>query len=314
MEREANYVAVGAFVLLITAMAVLFVYWYSDTRDQRSFTRYEVYFDGSVGGLAIGSQVRYLGVDVGRVVRIRLDPRAASRVQVIVDIDASAPISARTLAQLATQGVTGLLNIDLLLQREDVPTEGLMDPVPGEHYPVIRSVRSNIDVFLRGLPVVASQIGELAERSNKLLADNNIAALSRLVANLDRAGAKLPQAASEAGELIAELRATTAASRQLIGDLQKASASAGPDLDATLAKLRVAAGNLASASAQLDGMLADDRGALHGFAQQGLPQFEALVRDSRGAARELQQLARSLRENPSQLLYQPPSAAVEIPR
>jgi len=38
MEREANYVAVGAFVLLITAMAVLFVYWYSDTRDQRSFT------------------------------------------------------------------------------------------------------------------------------------------------------------------------------------------------------------------------------------------------------------------------------------
>ena len=31
MEREANYVAVGAFVLLITAMAVLFVYWYSDT-------------------------------------------------------------------------------------------------------------------------------------------------------------------------------------------------------------------------------------------------------------------------------------------
>jgi phospholipid/cholesterol/gamma-HCH transport system substrate-binding protein len=314
MEREANYVAVGAFVLLITAMAVLFVYWYSDTRDQRSFTRYEVYFDGSVGGLSIGSQVRYLGVDVGRVVRIRLDPRAASRVQVIVDIDASAPISARTLAQLATQGVTGLLNIDLLLQREGTQAEGLMAPVAGEHYPVIRSVRSNFDVFLSGLPQVASQIGELAARGNKLLANDNIAALSRLVANLDRAGARLPQAASEAGQLIADLRAATAASRQLVAELQAATASAAPALDATLAKLRVAAGNLAAASEQLDGMLADDRGALHGFAQQGLPQFEALVRDSRGAARELQQLARSLRENPSQLLYQPASAAVEIPR
>ena len=314
MEREANYVAVGAFVLLITAMAVLFVYWYSDARDQRSFTRYEVYFDGSVGGLAIGSQVRYLGVDVGRVVRIRLDPRTAGRVQVIVDIDTSAPISERTLAQLAIQGVTGLLNIDLLLQREGTQTEGLMAPVAGEHYPVIRSVRSNFDVFLSGLPQVASQVGELAARGNKLLANDNIAALSRLVANLDRAGARLPQAASEAGALIAELRATTAAGRQLVAELQTATASAAPALDATLAKLRVAAGNLAAASEQLDGMLADDRGALHGFAQQGLPQFEALVRDSRGAARELQQLARSLRENPSQLLYQPASAAVEIPR
>ncbi len=30
MEREANYAAVGAFVVLVVIMAVLFVYWYSD--------------------------------------------------------------------------------------------------------------------------------------------------------------------------------------------------------------------------------------------------------------------------------------------
>ena len=71
--------------------AALFVYWYSDSRDQRDFKRYEIYFDGSVSGLAVGGQVRYLGVDVGRVVRVTLDQRAADRVQVIVDIDASAP-------------------------------------------------------------------------------------------------------------------------------------------------------------------------------------------------------------------------------
>ena len=61
-------------------------------------------------------------------------------------------------------------------------------------------------------------------------------------------------------------------------------------------------------------MLAEDRGAVHGFLQQGLPQVEALARDGRAAAQELQQLARSLRENPGQLLYQPAKAAVEIPR
>jgi phospholipid/cholesterol/gamma-HCH transport system substrate-binding protein len=314
MEREANYVAVGAFVLLVLAMGALFVYWYSDARDQRDFKRYEVYFDGSVSGLAVGGQVRYLGVDVGRVVRITLDHRAADRVQVIVDIDASAPISERTLAQLSLQGVTGLLFIDLFQQHPGALPERLMEPVASEHYPVIRSIRSNFDIFLSGLPQVAGQIGELATRGNKALSNENLAAISRLVANLDRAGAKLPQAARDAAELIAQLREATTASRELIAKINAAADTAGPDLVATVARLRASADHLASASEQIDGLLTEDRGALHGFVQQSLPQIDALVRDSRDAARELEQLSRSLRENPAQLLYQPASAAVEIPK
>jgi phospholipid/cholesterol/gamma-HCH transport system substrate-binding protein len=314
MEREANYLAVGAFVLMVVAMGALFVYWYSDARDQHDFRRYEVYFDGSVSGLAVGGQVRYLGVDVGRVVHVRLDQRAADRVQVIVDIDASAPISDLTLAQLSLQGVTGLLYIDLLLQRPGALPERLMDPVASEHYPVIRSIRSNFDVFLSGLPQVAGQIGELATRGNKMLSNENLAGLSRLVANLDRAGATLPQAARDAGQLIAELRETTAASRELIAKINTTTDTAGPDLVATVARLRASADHLASASEQLDGMLTEDRGALHGFVEQSLPQVDALLRDSRDAAREFEQLSRSLRENPAQLFYQPARAAVEIPK
>ena len=314
MEREANFVAVGAFVLLVVAMAGLFVYWYSDARDQRTFNRYEVYFDGSVSGLAVGGQVRYLGVDVGRVVRIKVDQRAADRVQVIVDIDATAPISERTLAQLSMQGVTGLLFIDLFLQRPGAQQESLMDTISSEHYPVIRSIHSNFDMFLSGLPQVAGQIGELATRGNRLLGNDNLAAINRLIANLDRVGATLAPAAHDAAQLIAELRAATAASRTVIAQINAATETAGPDLAATLARLRVAADHLAAASAQLDGMLTDDRGALHGFVQQSLPQIDALLRDSRDAAREFAQLSKSLRENPAQLLYQPASATVEIPR
>ena len=76
MEREANYTAVGAFVLLIVTMAGLFVYWYAGSSDARDYRRYEIYFEGSVSGLNRGSTVRYLGVDVGRVVTIRIDKRA----------------------------------------------------------------------------------------------------------------------------------------------------------------------------------------------------------------------------------------------
>src|SRR6266513_2868317 len=103
MEREASYAAVGAFVLLAALLGVLFVYWYSDTREHRDYNRYEIYFTGSVSGLDRGAAVRYLGVGVGRVVEMRIDPRDSSRVDVDDHLD----------AELQLQGVTGLLYIDL---------------------------------------------------------------------------------------------------------------------------------------------------------------------------------------------------------
>ena len=36
MDRDANYVAVGAFVLLLLGMTAGFVLWYSETGDRRS--------------------------------------------------------------------------------------------------------------------------------------------------------------------------------------------------------------------------------------------------------------------------------------
>src|SRR5215813_9229438 len=126
MEREANYAAVGAFVLLVALVGALFVYWYSDSHDHKVFRRYEIYFDGSVSGLERGAAVRYLGVGVGRVQQMSIDPRDPGRVQVLVDIDSSTPISEKTLAELQLQGVTGLLYIDLQRIRADVP----LPPIP----------------------------------------------------------------------------------------------------------------------------------------------------------------------------------------
>src|SRR5580658_4036110 len=110
-------------------MGVSFVYWYTDHRDKRTYRRYEIYYDGTVAGLTAGSPVRYLGVNVGKVARIMLDPQDRKRVEVVADIDS------RTTALLSLQGVTGLLFIDL----EEDSQSTASGPLPqGERYPVIR--------------------------------------------------------------------------------------------------------------------------------------------------------------------------------
>jgi phospholipid/cholesterol/gamma-HCH transport system substrate-binding protein len=311
MEREANYAAVGAFVLLVALIGGLFVYWYSDTREHKVFRRYEIYFDGSVSGLERGAAVRYLGVGVGRVQRMSIDPRDPGRVQVIADIDSSTPISDKTLAELQLQGVTGLLYIDLQQIRPEV---SLQPVVPGIDYPVIRSARSRLDLFLARLPDVLASAGEVVDRAARALSDKNIAAISSALNNLDKASAGLPQTLRDINTLVTELRGATADLSASARGARQIVEQAGPEVVASLQRVHVVADNLASATEQIEKLIGDNRQDLRSFTRDGLPELERLLREGRNAAEEIRELSSSLRENPSQLLYQPRQVGMEIPR
>ena len=176
MDREANYVAVGVFVLLVLFMGIGFVLWYSNAANGEAATRYEIYFEGSVGGLSEGSAVRYLGVAVGRVVKIGIDPRDPGRVGALHGHDEGAPVKEDTVARLSLQGVTGLLTINL------EPREPGSIPPPrieSLKFPVIPSEQSRFDVLITSLPDVTAKAGESLNRINAMLSDENIAAVTK---------------------------------------------------------------------------------------------------------------------------------------
>ena len=280
MDREANYAAVGLFVLLVAALAVAFVLWYSDTGDRREYARYEVYFNGSVSGLSEGSTVRYLGVNVGRVAKIRLDPRNGQRVLVLVDVDSTAPVNPKTIARLSFQGITGVLFIDLA---EDDGRAAMAPEVASQQYPVIRSVQSDFDAFVSGLPGLVAQATAVTTRLNRLLADDNLRATAT------------------------EVHAATEGIAKLV-------AAAGPRLEDASAQVQVTAANLARTTARLDKFLADHEGDLSRFTGQGLAELEALLRESREAAREFKRMSKSLNDDPSRVLYAPAPAGLEVPQ
>ena len=310
MEREARYAAVGAFVLLVIAMAALFVYWYAEGHEKRNYTRYEVYFDGTVSGLARGAPVRYLGVDVGRVVRMSIDPRNSSRVEVVVDIDSSAPVAASTLAELSLQGVTGLLYIDLIVSPAG---RKLAEAVPSIEFPVIRSARSNFDVFLASLPGLVTTVGEVSERFARIFSDQNIAAIGGALTNISDASAQLPNTLRDIRALTADLRSASTEISSAALSVHSLTDRAGPELMTALEHVRAVADSLAATSAKYDALAQDNRQDVRVFARDGLPELEQLLRDGRGAAIELRELSRELRDNPSRLLYQTKPQGLEIP-
>jgi phospholipid/cholesterol/gamma-HCH transport system substrate-binding protein len=310
MDRDANYVAVGAFVLLLLAMATGFVLWYSETGDRRSYQRYEIYFDGSVFGLSQGGSVRYLGVAVGRVTRIELDPRDASRVRIIADISEDTPIKADTVASLALQGVTGLLFIDL---KPADPGKARTQPVPSINYPVIPSERSDFDVFVSSLPDAVAKASEVLNRMNAMLSDANIKAMSDALAQVEAASKELPGTVSGARALLANLQEAAGQMRDAAAEARSLAANASPELLLAIKRMRETGENAAALTARMDKLVADNQDDVSRFASQGLPEIQAMARDIREAAQSINELGRQLKADPSQLIYQPPSRGVEIP-
>ncbi len=310
MDRDANYVAVGAFVLLVVAMAVSFVFWYTGQQEKHNYLRYEIYFDGSVSGLTAGSPVRYLGVDVGKVVRILLDPQQRKRVQVIADVDSAAPLDAGTQASLSLQGVTGLLFIDL----EHDPKATSTGPLPlGQHYPVILSGQSNIDLLLSTLPALATHMVELVDRFNQLFSDANVRAFSATLENARRVSDRLPDTVRDAQALMADVRRATQEVQGVAADLHGVVQHAAPDIEAAASDVRQVADTLSKTSERLDRFVLDNEPGLSRFTRQSLPEFEQLLRESRQAARDFRDLSRSLKANPSQLIYESNYRGVAVP-
>jgi phospholipid/cholesterol/gamma-HCH transport system substrate-binding protein len=309
MDRDAKYVAVGAFVLIGLAMAAAFLLWYSGSRDRREYALYEIYFTGTVSGLTRGGPVRYLGVDVGRVRQLAIDQDDPGRVKVVAEIDTTAPIDSATRASLGLQGVTGLLYVDL----KQAPNTQVGEPLPvGDRYPVIQSVASDFDVFVSSLPELVGRATTLIDRFNALVSEDNVAALSATLGNLQATTKSLPQAAADVGTLVRDTRATLEQIDETARQLRAAVGDARPEVERTLDRFGEVADNLASLSARLDGLVADREGALRRFAGQGLYELEQLLRESRAAAAEFRELSRSLRENPSRVLYEPRLDGVEI--
>ncbi len=310
MDRDANYFAVGAFVILVIAMALSFVLWYTNQQDKHVYLRYEIYFPGTVSGLTPGSPVRYLGVDVGRVARILIDPQQRNRVLVMADIEANAPIDGRTRASLSLQGITGLLFIDL---KQDGTSTAPPGPLPdGLHYPVIRSAPSDFDVLLSNLPALTTHLVELVERFNQVFSDENVRTFKATLDNARLASERLPGTVRDVQEMVADVRHTAQEMQAAAADLRGIEAHAAPDLEAAVANARHVSDNLAKTSDHLERFMAENEPGVSRFTHQSLPELEQLLRESRQAARDFRDLSRSLKQNPSQLIYEPNYRGVEV--
>jgi len=310
MEDKLNPTLVGAFVLLLGAALVAAVLWLSaGLGGGKPTTAYQVIVNESVAGLNLDAPVKFLGVDVGKVQQIRIDPDNPRQVRLGLLIERGTPVRQDSEAVLKSQGLTGIAYVEL---SGGSAGAALLQPGPDGEPPLIRSKPSLSARLENVMTTVLASLDRTSANVNNLLDADNQAAVKRALAD---ASALLHTLAEQRGQLaagITDLATTARHAARASSQLGPALAAVGPAVERigpALARVESAAVSV-DAMAQAAGRASTRAGeaadAAVGAVQQvrgdALPGLERLLAELGPLVASVRQLSEQLRSQPSSLL------------
>ncbi|NIR69458.1 MCE family protein [candidate division KSB1 bacterium] len=166
--------------MVIGSLAVisLIAFFTSEKYLRKRDTYFIGYEDVSVSGLEVGSPVKYLGVKVGTITDIRIDPEDVSRIIVKVELKEGTPIKKDARADIVSMGITGLKMIEIhgaskeadLLSEGEFIKAGSSEEITGKAEVVaekMERVFNNLQRFTR--PANLEKIMQMIERTSAAL-------------------------------------------------------------------------------------------------------------------------------------------------
>ena len=170
MNNKVNYTFVGLIVLLGMMSMLGFAYWMLKPQKAKETQKYIIYFNESVLGLNLDAPVKYKGIKVGKVIRLRINPKNSEQVEVTVNVLKTTPIKEDTIAKLTAQGITGLSYINLTQGSNNA---ALLKAKKEEEYPVIKSAPSFFSNIQHSINSVSELLLVTLDQTNELLSDKN---------------------------------------------------------------------------------------------------------------------------------------------
>ena len=168
MESDKHYFIEGLFVILLS-LGIVFGFMWLSRAGERDDVLYNIRFAESVSGLAVGEPVRYLGVDVGTVKRMAIDPTDPRQVLVEVALRKDTPVKTDTKAILKIKGITGACFVEL--NGGSAEAEALVFVTPEGQVPEIPSEKAGLTQFLEELPKVVAKFSSLEDQTKKVVTD-----------------------------------------------------------------------------------------------------------------------------------------------
>jgi len=310
MARKTSKFMIGLFVIIGVSIGLIVVIWLGVSKYFEKGGTYATYFDESVQGLQKDSTVKYRGVDVGRVEKIRVAPDNAL-IEVVMKINLKGELQRSHIAQLKPAGITGIVFIEL-----DRKGPGEQDLSPqlsfASEYPIIASKPSDIKQILSGVQGVL-------ENLNKIDAKGISEGIVSTVANLNGVITKVDNALAEKrlDEIIIEAKNTLVKvqnfATNIEGEIHTLDlAKTGAHLERTTAKIEeiVTSGEIEKIFAEVNETATKLNHVIEGLDKKSLTitnDVKVISENLRRASESLDMLIERVYASPSDLLFgQPP--------
>lgn len=303
METRANYVAVGAFILIVLAGILVATLWLARIQFKTEYKYYETNVEGPVTGLGTGALVRLNGIEVGRVIRIEQDPNDPQRVRLILQVRNTVEIRGDAVVSLETLGLTGVGYIEISGGTLNAPP---LVAAHGQPYPVIASRPSSLQQVFNNAPELVARLLVIANRIAAVLDEKNRQALSDTLANLRDTTAVLKDHRDDIGELIDDSHRTmhnlvsaSTSLRDMLAKLDRTS----DKLDGLVEEANDTLRQATKLANDIDAIVASSKPGLHDLTTNGVNQLNLLLVDARHLIASLDRVSTELERDPSRFLF-----------
>ncbi|MFN2395709.1 MAG: MlaD family protein [Bacteroidales bacterium] len=186
MKTKAQKIRLGIFIMISSVLLLLLVGFFTARRlFERTDTYYVAYRDVSVSGLETGSPVKYMGINVGSISDIYIDPDDVNQIIVELSLKQGTPVKEDATADIIAIGITGLKTIEIrggsneapFLEKEQYIQQGtsLVDDISGRAEDIafkVEEVLNNLIEFskpenLEKISETVDQIALLAGNANQ---------------------------------------------------------------------------------------------------------------------------------------------------
>ncbi|MCF3932829.1 MlaD family protein [Acuticoccus sp. M5D2P5] len=172
METRANYVAIGAFVIVVLCAAMAALYWFYRSANSGATEVVRIVFPEPVTGLSNGGSVLFNGIRVGEVTRLEFAPEGGDNVIAITRLSQRAPIKTDTVATLSFQGLTGVAYISLSGGSEAAPSLFASTDDDETTPPTIYAATSTFTNVIDSAQNVLRNLNSTLDEVNSLLSSN----------------------------------------------------------------------------------------------------------------------------------------------
>jgi phospholipid/cholesterol/gamma-HCH transport system substrate-binding protein len=325
MESTRERTLVGLFVVIGGALLFASVVAISGGMGSAGVT-HRAYFKYA-GGVQPGAAVRFGGLLVGKVDRVRVDPANSTRIEIDFLIDRATPVKTDSAAKITTLGPltdnyieisTGSERAPLLPPGADIPSTEMfglpqIGDAIGAMLPDVQQALLKVNNNLDGLQVTLA-------RANDLLNDRNRGTIAHSLSNVDQLLSEtrpkvneslnninrlLSDAQPKVAASLANIQELTAKLTPLLEDVKKVSVRADDTLahvDATLVEnrsdVRASVTNLRDTLVKSTELL--DR--LNRALDQNSDNIDELLDNIRISTENLKGLTETLRSSPASLI------------